>query len=128
MNMAPPRHNPRYQPRQALVLPRRRLIRFRAVALAMMVVGAMLFASVGSQRLAQRHAALAAIDARVAAVRAECAELQTELDTRSSLPEVARWNGALRLSTPTTPQYVHGLDKLRAYARPAPPAHAYAAL
>jgi hypothetical protein len=111
----------------ALILPRYRILRLRAIVLSAAGIFALLALSLLSMRVETAHARVIALDRRLAAAQRDYAALTTEYDIRSRPDALLTWGEtSLALAPPRVHQYLEGLDQLQTLARPTPSPPQYA--
>ena len=93
--------------------------RFRAVGWVAGVAAAALSCYLVSLQVAAERAQLMTMERKILAARQDIRQLQTELDTRSRLVQLERWNAdVLGLQAPQVSQYARGETQLAAYVAP----------
>ncbi|SFS11395.1 hypothetical protein [Sphingomonas jatrophae] len=96
-------------------------MRFRSVGWVAAVAVAALGCYIVTQRVAGERAQLTKVERAILYARRDIRRLETEIDTRSRLPQLERWNQeVLALSAPTASQFVGGEVQLASLNRPAP--------
>ncbi len=94
--------------------------RFRTVGWVASVAAAALGCYLVSLRVASERAQVSQIEHRLSATREDIRSLQTELNTRSRLVQLERWNAdVLSLTAPKARQYLAGEMQLASLATPA---------
>lgn len=93
--------------------------RFRTVAWVALIALAALGCYLVSLRVAAERAQVARLDRAILAGRQDIRDLTTELNTRSRLVQLERWNAdVLALTAPKAGQYLAGQMQLAALATP----------
>ncbi|MBU3077777.1 hypothetical protein [Sphingomonas quercus] len=93
--------------------------RFRAVGWVAGVAAAALSCYLVSLQVASERAQLMSMERKTLGARQDIRQLRTELDTRSRLVQLERWNAdVLGLQAPQVSQYAQGEMQLAAYVAP----------
>lgn len=99
--------------------------RFRTVGWVASVAAAALGCYLVSLRVASERAQVARLEHQLFTTREDIRSLQTELNTRSRLVQLERWNAdVLSLTAPKAHQYLAGEMQLASLATPAAPSTA----
>jgi hypothetical protein len=96
-------------------------MRFRSVGWVAGIAVAALGCYIVTQRVAAERAQLGKVERMILVAQRDVRRLETEIDTRSRLPQLERWNQeVLALSAPTASQFMSGEVQLASLNRPAP--------